>query len=274
MKIRLLSAMAIGLALSAVYAQDVPSAPPTGQSPAQGPGPGGWQGQRGRGMGGPMGRAGMGGNGVMGTVTAVAADRYTIKTEVGEIYTVRFSANTHILKAPAQRGGPGGRMGGGQGMGRGQGEGMGGSSPQELKAADIKVGDVVAAMGEMDAAARSVGAITVIQFDPAQVRQMLERQASFGKTWLQGKVTAIDGVKVTLFSNMDNAPHAFTADENTTFRKRRDPVTLADVQVGDTVRVEGVLKNGIFAATAVTLMGQPMTAPPPPPGPHGGVAQP
>jgi hypothetical protein len=47
------------------------------------------------------------------------------------------------------------------------------------------------------------------------------------------------------------------ADENTTFRKRRDPVTLADVQVGDMVRVEGALKNGTFVATSVALMGMP-----------------
>ena len=50
-----------------------------------------------------------------------------------------------------------------------------------------------------------------------------------------GKVTAIDGVKVTLMGSIDNAAHSFVADENTTFRKRRDPVTLADIQVGDNV---------------------------------------
>jgi hypothetical protein len=207
----------------------------------------------------------MGGNGVMGTVTAVAADHYTIMTEAGESYSVYFSANTHIIKAPAQRGGPGERMGGGQGMGRGQGAGMGGSSAQELKPADIKVGDAVAAMGEMDPAAKTVGAITVVQFDPEQARMMRERQASFGKTWLQGKVRAIDGVKVSIFSNMDNAAHTITADENTTFRKRRDPMTLADVQVGDTVRVEGAIKNGTFMATTVMVMGMPGGAPSVPP---------
>jgi hypothetical protein len=72
-----------------------------------------------------------------------------------------------------------------------------------------------------------------------------------------GKVTAIDGVKVTLMGNVDNTAHSFVADENTTFRKRRDPVTLADIQVGDTVRVEGAVKEGAFVATAVNAMGLP-----------------
>jgi hypothetical protein len=80
-------------------------------------------------------------------------------------------------------------------------------------------------------------------------------QANFGKTWLMGKVTAIDGAKITLTGSMDNAPHTVVADENTTFRKRRDPVTMADIQVGDTVRVDGALKDGVFTATAVNVGG-------------------
>jgi Domain of unknown function (DUF5666) len=84
---------------------------------------------------------------------------------------------------------------------------------------------------------------------------MREMQANFGKTWLQGKVTAIDGTKITLTGSMDSAPHTVVADENTTFRKRRDPVTLADIQVGDTVRADGALKDGVFTATAINVGG-------------------
>lgn len=56
---------------------------------------------------------------------------------------------------------------------------------------------------------------------------------------------------------MDNAQHTFAADENTSFRKRREPVTLADVQVGSNVRVEGAVKDGVFVATSVMVMGAP-----------------
>ena len=61
----------------------------------------------------------------------------------------------------------------------------------------------------------------------------------------------------TLMGAIDNTAHSFVADENTTFRKRRDPITLADIQVGDTVRVEGAVKDGAFLATQVSAMGQP-----------------
>jgi hypothetical protein len=202
------------------------------------------------------------GRGLLGTVTEVAADHFTIKTDSGETYTVHFSANTRIMKLLAGAGGPGG--GGGE---RGQGAGGGGNPPQAIKPTDIKVGDAIVANGEVDAAAKSVGAVAVLQMDPERAKQMREMQANYGKTWLMGKVTAIDGVKVTLMGSVDNASHSFVADENTTFRKRRDPITLADVQVGDTVRVEGAVKDGAFLATTVSAMGAP---PPggPPPGPR------
>jgi hypothetical protein len=253
MKIRFLSAVAFGLALTAAaYSQDAPTAPPTGQTPGQGPGPGGWQGQRG-GRGGGMGMgmgAGMMGRGLTGTVTAVAADHYTVKTDTGEIYTVYFSANTRIMKQMA------GMRERGEG-GRGMGAGAGGNPPQEIKATDIKVGDAIAAMGEVDATAKSVGAMFVAQLDPERAKQMREIQANYSKTWLMGKVTAIDGVKVTLLGSIDSVIHVFIADENTTFRKRREPVTLADVQVGDMVRAEGAVKDGTFLATAVNVTAMP-----------------
>ena len=84
---------------------------------------------------------------------------------------------------------------------------------------------------------------------------MREMQANYGKTWIMGKVTAINELKVTLQGGPDNATHTFVADENTTFRKRRDPITLGDIQVGDMVRAEGAVKNGAFLATTVASHG-------------------
>jgi hypothetical protein len=194
------------------------------------------------------------GRGVLGTVTEVAADHYTIKTDAGLTYTIHYSVNTRILKQQPGTRGPGGGNGGQRGQGGGEG---GGNPPAAIKPTDIKVGDAITAMGEMDANAKSVGAVAVIQLDPERARQLREMQANYGKTWIAGKVTAIDGVKVTLMGAMDNTAHSFVADENTTFRKRRDPITLGDIQVGDTVRVEGALKDGAFLATTVNAMGQP-----------------
>ncbi len=250
MNVRLFCPIVAGLALSVASSAQEATTPPPGPPPAQDQG--GWQGgQRGSGRGGWGGGMGMG-RGLMGTVTEVAADHYTIKTETGEAYTVHYSVNTRILKQQVRAGAQGGERGRGEG-----GPGGGGNPPTPLKPADIKVGDAIAVMGEVDATAKSVGATMVMQIDPERARQMREMQANHGKTWIMGKVTAIDGVKVTLMDAIDNTAHTFTADENTTFRKRRDPITLADIQVGDTVRVEGAVKGGTFGATAVNAMGPP-----------------
>ena len=146
------------LALTTVaVAQDPGSAPPAGQNSGQN-----WPAaMAARRRGGTGGSVGMMGRGLMGTVTEVAADHFTIKTETGDVYTVHFSANTRIIKQPAGMRGPGG--GGGRGMGGGggygRGGGGGGTPPQEIKATDIKVGDAIAAMGDIDATAKSVGAM-------------------------------------------------------------------------------------------------------------------
>ncbi|HUD13239.1 MAG TPA: DUF5666 domain-containing protein [Terracidiphilus sp.] len=251
MNVRSLYPILIGLSLAVAASAQDSTTPPASPGPQAQAGSGG-QGQRGGGRG--WGGGGGMGRGLMGTVTEVAADHYTIKTETGETYTIHYSANTRILKQQARARGEGGERGGG---GEGGPGGGGGNPPTPLKSTDIKVGDAIAAMGEVDATAKSVGATVVMQIDPERAKQMREMQANYGKTWLMGKVTAIDGVKVTLMGVVDNTAHSFVADENTTFRKRRDPITLAEIQVGDTVRVEGALKDGAFLATQVSAMGPP-----------------
>ena len=152
---------------------------------------GGGQGQRsGWGGGGMMGP----GRGTMGTVTEVAADHYTIKTDTGESYTVHFSANTRIMKAPAGGRGPGGgggARGEGAGGGRAEGGGYSGPPPETLKPTDIKVGDAVMVAGEVDAQAKSVGAVAIFQIDPERAKQMREMQANYGKTWLADRKSVV-----------------------------------------------------------------------------------
>jgi len=220
----------------------------TTPAPQQGPS-GGWQGRRGN--GGGFGPGGMGmGRGTVGTVTEAASDHFTIKNEMGEVYTIHYSVNTRIVKQAPPR----------QHQGQDQQAEGERTPPQTIKASDIKVGDVIATGGDVDANAKSVGAVFIMLVDPERAKQMREMEANFGKTWLAGRVTAINQVKVSLEWGPDKKASAFLADENTTFRKRRDPITLADIQVGDMVRVEGAVKNGAFVATSVSVMGPPPNA--------------
>lgn len=216
--------------------QDQNTAPPAGQSS-------GGYGRRGGGFGG----MGMMGRGITGTVTEAAAGHFTVKTFQGDTYTVHFSDNTRFMKMQ-------GGMGGGGGMGR---RGMGGNPPEPIKAADIKTGDAIAARGEVDASAKTVGAVGIMLLDPQVAQRIQQMAADYGKTWLMGRVTAVDGTNVTLMGAQDNASHSFVVNENTEFRERRNPITLADVKVGDVIRVQGAISNGTFTASAVNVMRMP-----------------
>lgn len=255
MRIKLFGTILVGAALAAGPMAGIAQQP---QQPGAGQGEGqGGQGWRGRGgMGGFPG----GGRGVLGAVTEVAADHYTIKTDAGEIYTIHFSVNTRILKqgpgrasGRRQQAGGGGQQAGGGAQSE-QGDNADRPAPQVLKPTDIKVGDFITAGGEVDAGAKSVGAIFIFQVDPERAKQMRQMEADYGKTWLAGRITAIDGTTITIEGVVDHAAHSIIVDENTSFRKRRDSITLADIQVGQQLRAEGATKGSAFLATTVTAM--------------------
>ena len=191
---------------------------------------------------------------VRGTVTAAAADHLTVKTDSGDVYQVAISANTRVNK-----------------------------DRQPMKVTDIKVGDGVGAMGVLDAPTKTVHAVFVTVVDAEQVKKMRE---NMGKTYIAGKVTAIDvdGLKITVM-RQDNVSQVIAVDEGTSFKRGgrgmmsmmngsgpvdagggRGPgngaagagagsgsggesITLADIKVGDFVAGPGALKSGVFVPT-------------------------
>ena len=217
------------------------------------------RGMRGGGMGGDFPA---GARGILGSVTEVTAEHYKVKTDSGETYTVHYSSNTRIMKQPPGGGRRFGANGGhgnrgsakGAEEGEGSAEGLQMQQPQPLKPNEIKVGDFVTAGGEMDTSAKSIGAIFIMQLDPERAKQMREMQANYGKTWLAGRITAIDGTRITIEGMVDHAPHAIEVDEDTSFRQRRDAITLADIKPGQQLRAEGAVKEGVFRATTVVAM--------------------
>ena len=73
---------------------------------------------------------------------------------------------------------------------------------------------------------------------------------NFGKTFVAGKVTAIEGTKITL-DRPDQKSQTIEVDENTSFKKGQESITLPDIKVGDMVMARGALKDGAFLATTV-----------------------
>src|SRR5271170_3475106 len=140
--------------------------------------------------GAAMGRAFGRGNGVRGTVTAAAPGSFTIRTDEGDTYQVLYSANSHLMK-----------------------------DRQPITAADVHVGDMLIAGGVVDAKAKTVGAVFLVDIDANQVRQA---RAEFGETWVMGKVTAIHELKTAILPANYKQTQTVAVEENTSFRKRRE----------------------------------------------------
>ena len=159
---------------------------------------------------------------VRGTVTAISGDNITVKTETGDLYKVETGPNTHFRK---QR--------------------------DLIKISDIHVGDMIGAAGDKDEKARTLGAMFVMLIDKEQYEKA---KADFGKTWTAGTIQSIDEAKITV-KRPDNVVQTIVVDENTSFRKRRDSITLADIKVGDNVTARGAVQNGNFLATVLNVGG-------------------
>lgn len=183
---------------------------------------------QGRGSGGRGGMFMMGANHAEGTVTAVSGSNITIKDEQGQVYTVQTGPNTHIRK-----------------------------DREEVKLAEIHPGDVIVAVGNLDEQAKTVGAMFVVVLSPEQAARMEQMRADFGKTWTAGKVTAKQGLTLTI-ERPDKVSQTITVNENTEFRKRgpegEQDIAYPDIKVGDSVMARGSLDKGSFVATTVGVM--------------------
>jgi len=136
-----------------------------------------------------------GGQPVQGTVTAVAAAKITIQTDAGDSYTVTVTDTTRVTK-----------------------------DRQPIKATDVKVGDGVTAMGTVDATAKTVAAMMVMDVDAETVKKAKE---DMGKTYITGKITAIDAdnLKITVMRT-DNVSQVIAVDEGTSFQTGARGITV------------------------------------------------
>jgi hypothetical protein len=194
-----------------------------------------------------------------GTITAIAGPQVTIKTVDGVVYQVVTTDNTRVMR------------------GRGN----------TIKLAELKAGDGVMAMGNMDTPNKTIHAAMLISIDADQMKKMEEAQkqqlANLGKTLIAGRVTAIDMDNVTMtVERPDGVSQTIGFDDNTSFKRGRmtmtgngmglatgngagtgtsanaaptsESITLADIKVGDRVAGPGEVKSGRFLAKELTVM--------------------
>jgi hypothetical protein len=174
---------------------------------------------------------------VVGKVTAVSKDSITISPIAGgEPVTIKVGESTRVVK---QR--------------------------QPAKLEDVKTDDTVFARGKLNGNTMEAALLGVMTPEMAQRLQQM-RQAGglspqqgnggpmgmfnredLGKKFIAGEVKAIDETKLTI-ARPDGQTQEIEVDENTSFKRAGESITLPDIKVGDFVRGPGEVKNNVFVA--------------------------
>ena len=207
-----------------------------------------------------------GARGVMGTVVDTTASSLRVHLQSGSVYTIHFGPNTHILQSKAQpgeqaspsvhprQGGPHARP------------------PMEpIAASAIHPGDAVGAVGEVEDATKSVGAVLIVRLHPEQAQELKSMEARYGKTWLAGEITAIHGNAITLAGILDSHPRTLVVDAQTTIWSRHEQISLQDLKTGEIIRAAGAQSADGFLARRIRVL--PMRHHPGPSAPQGKPAE-
>jgi hypothetical protein len=165
------------------------------------------------------GRRQMRGPGTAGTITAIEGQTLKLKTYNGGVATVKLTDQTRFSK-----------------------------DRQEAKLADFKVGDSIVVRGE-EAGENTYTATMVAAAGGGMMQMMAE---GMGKQFIAGTVETIDELKLTI-ARVDGQTQVIEVDENTSFRKQGESITLADIKVGDQVMGRGALKDGTFVPATLNV---------------------
>ena len=183
-------------------------------------------------------RPGRGGErrpGLFGKLTAVHDQSVEITRQSGDTVTVKISGSTQFRK-----------------------EGEAG------KLSDLKVGDIVFVRGEENP--DHTWTAEVIGTRPGGVGGLQGARGGagggpgggrptgvLGQDYVLGEVQAIDAPKLTIL-RPDKVTQTVELNEETSLRKGRDSITMADIQAGDHIMVRGAMANNAFQPKSVTVI--------------------
>jgi hypothetical protein len=211
------------LFLAVSVSAQTPDAPPQGQDQNAPP-----AGNRGQGRGGP--RDGRGGT--FGKITAINGNSLEITKPDATKVTVKLTDATEFRK-----------------------------DRQPAKKGDFKVGDSVMVRGDEN----SDHSVTAQMIAGRSGEGPAGGRGGFGgggaggglgeqgKDYVAGEVKSIDAPKLTVMRT-DNVTQTLELNEETSLRRGRDSVTMADIHPGDHVIIRGASQNNVFVPKNVMLL--------------------
>ncbi len=172
---------------------------------------------------------------LMGKITAVKDGAMEITGLDGQVVAVKLTAQTEFRK-----------------------------DREPAKVSDFKVGDMVMVRGEENAdhsvTAKMIGARTggMMYSGPGggpggRPGGGMMMMGTLGEDYVAGEVKAIDPPRLTVLRT-DNVTQVLELNEDTSLRKGRESVTMADIKVGDHVMAHGALQNNVFVPKGVMVI--------------------
>jgi Domain of unknown function (DUF5666) len=151
--------------------------------------------------------------GLIGKITAINGQIVTMKSQDGHDVTVTLTDSTRFMK-----------------------------DRQPAKLTDFKVGDMAMVRGH--STGTDAWEAEVLATRTGGTGDMAE---GLGKKFIVGEIKAIDGTNLTIV-RPDGQTQTIAVDENTSFHKQGESITLADFKVGDHVFGRGEMKGETFVA--------------------------
>ncbi|HTQ60661.1 MAG TPA: DUF5666 domain-containing protein [Candidatus Solibacter sp.] len=174
----------------------------------------------------------------MGKLTAVHDQSLEITNQEGTVVTVKITDSTRFRKDRA-----------------------------DAKLSDFKVGDFVFVRGEENPDhtwnAEMIGERPAGGFggrgpgggmEGGRGQGGMRPMGVLGKDYVFGEVKAVDAPNLTILRS-DNVTQTVALNEETSLRKGRESVTMADIHAGDHVFVRGEMKDNAFQPKTVMVIG-------------------
>jgi Domain of unknown function (DUF5666) len=162
---------------------------------------------------------------LFGKITALHESSLEISNPNGEAVTVKLTAQTEFRK-----------------------------DRQPAKRSDFKVGDLIVVRGQENPdhtwTAQMIGARSA----NGEGRGPNMQAGALGKDYVAGEVKSVDAPKISVLRT-DNVRQTIELNEDTSLRKGREAITMADVQVGDHLLARGAMQDNVFVPKFVMVMG-------------------
>ncbi len=175
---------------------------------------------------------------LFGKITAIHDNSLEVADTNGDTVTVKISGQTEFRK-----------------------------DRQPAKRTDFKVGDIIVVRGEENAdhswTAQIVAARSMNGPNGPNGRGgpgggpgggRFAQTGTLGKDYVAGEIKSINAPKLSVLRS-DNVTQTLELNEETSLRKGRDSITMADLQPGDHLFARGAVENNVFVPKTVIVIG-------------------